>query len=156
MEESKNFKNYKQSLLYIVPTPIGNFSDISARAISVLKSVDLIIAENIYHTINLLKHFYIKNKITKMNINNELYKSKKIINILKNGTKIALVSNAGTPVISDPGYNLINLCYQNNIQVIPLPGPCAAITALSASGLPTNNFCFEGFLPFKKKKDVIN
>lgn len=150
-----NKESYK-SILYIVPTPIGNLQDITQRALTTLTSVDLIVAENIFHTNNLLKYFNIKNNITSMNITNEKHRSIEIIKKLKKGYNIALVSNAGTPIINDPGYNLICLCYESNIKIIPLPGPCAAITALSASGLPANNFCFEGFLPVKKKKDVIN
>lgn len=140
------------AVLYIVPTPIGNLEDITQRAISTLMKVDIIAVENIFHTNNLLKHFNIKNKLISINNYNESYKTKLLINFLKKGNNIALVSNAGTPLINDPGYNLVFLCNKLNIKVIPLPGACAAITALSASGLPSNRFCYEGFLPIKKKR----
>lgn len=144
-------------MLYIVPTPIGNLKDITLRAIEILKKVDLIAAEDKQHTKILLKHFSIKNKVTSLNIKNENKKAKKLINQLKNKKKIALVSKAGTPIINDPGYKLIIYCYKYKIKIIPLPGPCAAITALSSSGLPANQFCYQGFLPsnYKKRKKNI-
>lgn len=138
-------------ILYIVPTPIGNLSDITYRAIEILKDVHIIAAENIRHTNILLKHFNIKNQLTLMNKDNEKKQSDNLIEELKKGKKIALVSNAGTPIINDPGGILIKKCHFFNITVIPLPGPCAAITALSASGIINNRFCYEGFLPSKKK-----
>ncbi|QCI23657.1 16S rRNA (cytidine(1402)-2'-O)-methyltransferase [Buchnera aphidicola (Macrosiphoniella sanborni)] len=138
-------------ILYIVPTPIGNLSDITSRALIILKNVNIIVAENIYHTNILLQHFNIKNSLILMNKDNEKKQSDHLIDKLKEGQTIALVSNAGTPVINDPGNLLIKKCHFFNIQVIPLPGPCAAITALSASGLMKNRFCYEGFLPSKKK-----
>lgn len=144
--------NYlKTASLYIVPTPIGNLLDITHRALKVLKHVDLIAAENIQHTNILLQKFNIKNHLTLMNKDNEKKQSENLIKKLKNGKIIALVSNAGTPVINDPGNILIKKCHLLNINVIPLPGPCAAITALSASGIINNRFCYEGFLPSKKK-----
>ncbi|WP_154029123.1 16S rRNA (cytidine(1402)-2'-O)-methyltransferase [Buchnera aphidicola] len=138
-------------LLYIVPTPIGNLLDITYRSINILKKVDYIISENIKHTSILLKYFSIKNKLLKLNTCNEKEKKNKYIIMLNNGKNIAIVSNAGTPVINDPGYLLVKHAYYNNIRVVPLPGACAAITALSASGLKTNQFCYEGFLPKKQK-----
>ena len=138
-------------ILYIVPTPIGNLSDITYRALKVLQDVDIIIAENIRHTNILLQHFNIKNHLSLMNKDNEKIKSDDLIQDLKKGKKIALVSNAGTPIINDPGSFLIKKCHDFNIKVTPLPGACAAITALSASGIRTNRFCYEGFLPSKKK-----
>lgn len=138
-------------ILYIVPTPIGNLLDITYRALEILKNVDLIAAENIRHTNILLQNFNIKNHLTLMNKDNENKKSDNLIQKLQNGKKIALVSNAGTPIINDPGNILIKKCYFFNIKIIPLPGPCAAITALSASGMNNNRFCYEGFLPSKKK-----
>ncbi|VFP79073.1 16S rRNA (cytidine(1402)-2'-O)-methyltransferase [Buchnera aphidicola] len=135
----------------MVPTPIGNLLDITYRSINVLKKVDYIISENIRHTSILLKHFSIKNKLLTLNIFNEKKKKNKYIIMLNNGKNIAIVSNAGTPIINDPGYLLVKYAYDNNIRVVPLPGACAAITALSASGLKTNKFCYEGFLPKKKK-----
>ncbi|QCI20245.1 16S rRNA (cytidine(1402)-2'-O)-methyltransferase [Buchnera aphidicola (Brachycaudus cardui)] len=143
-------KLYKGAL-YIVPTPIGNLSDITYRALEVLKNVNMIAAENIRHTNILLQHFNIKNYIVSMNKENEKNKSDNLIEELKQGKIIALVSNAGTPIINDPGNILIKKCHFFNIQVIPLPGACAAITALSASGINKNRFCYEGFLPSKKK-----
>lgn len=143
------FKN--SGVLYIVPTPIGNLSDITYRAVDILKSVNLIAAENIYHTNILLQHYNVKNILISFNKENEKKQSHYVIKKLQEGKKIALVSNAGTPVINDPGYFLIKQCYIFNIQIIPLPGPCSAITALSASGISTNRFCYEGFLPSKKK-----
>ncbi|QCI20832.1 16S rRNA (cytidine(1402)-2'-O)-methyltransferase [Buchnera aphidicola (Hyperomyzus lactucae)] len=138
-------------ILYIVPTPIGNLSDITCRALEVLKNVHLIAAENIRHTNFLLQHFNIKNNLILMNKDNEKKQTENIIEELKKGKKIALVSNAGTPIINDPGGILIKKCHILNITVIPLPGACAAITALSASGIINKHFCYEGFLPAKKK-----
>ncbi|HXK00361.1 MAG TPA: 16S rRNA (cytidine(1402)-2'-O)-methyltransferase [Buchnera sp. (in: enterobacteria)] len=140
----------ENGILYIVPTPIGNFADITQRALITLKNVNIIAAENIYHTHTLLKNFNISNKLILINKNNEKKQSKKIIIKLKTGKKIALVSNAGTPIINDPGFTLVKSCHENKIRVIPLPGACAAITALSASGISSNRFCYEGFLPATK------
>ncbi|WWP02320.1 MAG: 16S rRNA (cytidine(1402)-2'-O)-methyltransferase [Candidatus Dasytiphilus stammeri] len=133
--------------LYIIPTPIGNLKDISQRALDILQEVQLILAENIRHTSFLLKHFNIKTQIYSLNIHNEHDKTKLIVKKLQHCINIALVSNAGTPLINDPGYELVRACHKFGIQVVPIPGACAAITALSASGLPTNRFCYEGFLP---------
>ncbi|QCI24195.1 16S rRNA (cytidine(1402)-2'-O)-methyltransferase [Buchnera aphidicola (Muscaphis stroyani)] len=138
-------------ILYIVPTPIGNLSDITQRALNTLKNADIIAAESIQHTGILLKNFKIKKSLTLINKHNEQKKSNYLIEKLKKGQNIALVSNAGTPLINDPGYILVKICHSYNIKVVPLPGPCAAITALSASGISTNRFCYEGFLPSKKK-----
>lgn len=145
-------------ILYVVATPIGNLSDITYRALDILKNVNLIAAENIRHTNILLTHFNIKNRLLLMNKDNEKTQSDRLIQRLKKGETIALVSNAGTPVINDPGRILIKKCYFFNIKVIPVPGACAAITALSASGIKTNRFCYEGFLPSKKKTrcDLLN
>ncbi|QJC29774.1 16S rRNA (cytidine(1402)-2'-O)-methyltransferase [Enterobacteriaceae endosymbiont of Plateumaris sericea] len=140
--------------LYIVPTPIGNYDDINHRSLIILKKVDLILSEDKRKTGILLKYFNIKNKLYSYHEYNEKKHSKIIINKIKNGYNIALVSDAGTPLINDPGYRIVKLCrFQNNaIKIIPIPGPCAAILALSASGLPSNKFCYEGFLPNKKNK----
>lgn len=151
MKNTDNLLCYK-GVLFIVPTPIGNFGDITERAILTLKNVDLIAVENTSHTKILLKHFNVRNNLLMINNYNEISKTKELINLLEKGKNVALVSNAGTPLVNDPGYNLVYLCNKLKIKVIPLPGPCAAITALSASGLPTNSFCFEGFLPTKKKR----
>lgn len=139
------------SILYIVATPIGNLEDISLRALRILKEVSLIAAEDTRRTLKLLSHYQIKNKIDSYNDFNKLNKTKHILNILKEGKDVALVSDAGTPGISDPGYYLINNCIQNNILVIPVPGANAAISALVCSGLPTDKFVFYGFLPKKEK-----
>ncbi|VFP83530.1 Ribosomal RNA small subunit methyltransferase I [Buchnera aphidicola (Cinara laricifoliae)] len=136
----------------MVPTPIGNLLDITYRSVNILKKVDFIITENIKHTSILLNQFSIINKLLSLNTINEKKKTNQYINILKNGNNIAIVSKAGTPIINDPGYILVKHAYYNNIRVVPLPGACAAITALCASGLKANQFCYEGFLPNKKKK----
>ncbi|MXP56394.1 16S rRNA (cytidine(1402)-2'-O)-methyltransferase [Pantoea sp. Mhis] len=138
-------------VLYIIPTPIGNLEDITQRALRVLSNVDLIAAENIKHTRFLLKNFNINAKLFVFHNYNEQQKVKLLIEKLLRGENIALVSNAGTPLINDPGYHLVRRCHEENINVVPLPGACAAITALVASGLPSNRFCYEGFLPTKSK-----
>ncbi|AFA41147.1 putative methyltransferase [Wigglesworthia glossinidia endosymbiont of Glossina morsitans morsitans (Yale colony)] len=148
-------KNKKlPSTLYIVPTPIGNLKDITYRAVSVLKYVDIIAAESVLYAKILLKHFLIKNHLISFNKINEKIKTKLIIRYLKNRKSIALISNAGTPTISDPGYYLIYMCIKHKINIVPLPGPCSLITALSASGVATNKFCYDGFLPKKKSERI--
>ncbi len=139
------------STLYIVPTPIGNLGDITLRAIEVLKQVDIIAAEDTRHTGKLLSHFGITTRTVALHDHNEQQKMEFLIEKLCSGLSVALVSDAGTPLISDPGYHLVSRCRQQNVKVIPLPGPCAVITALSASGLPSDRFTFEGFLPPKTK-----
>ncbi|MCV2508374.1 MAG: 16S rRNA (cytidine(1402)-2'-O)-methyltransferase [Candidatus Lightella neohaematopini] len=147
--------NNNKSILYIVPTPIGNLLDITNRAIYILNNVDYIITENIKHTCFLLNYFSIKKRhLYLLNQHNEYKQISYLITVLKKNKTMALVSNAGTPLISDPGYKLVYECKKLNINVVPLPGPCAAITALSASGLPTNKFCYEGFLSSKRKKRI--
>lgn len=137
--------------LYIVPTPIGNLNDISQRALDILQQVDLIACEDTRHTAKLLSHYQVKSTTWALHDHNEQYKSEQLVKRLLSGQSIALVSDAGTPLISDPGYHLVNSCRDAGIQVIAIPGPCAAITALSAAGLPTDRFAFEGFLPAKEK-----
>jgi 16S rRNA (cytidine1402-2'-O)-methyltransferase len=146
------------STLYIVPTPIGNLSDITYRALDILKSVDLIAAEDTRHTGILLQHFMINARLFALHDHNEQQKADFLIKKLQEGISIALVSDAGTPLINDPGYHLVRRCREAGIRVIPLPGPCAAITALSAAGLPSDRFCYEGFLPAKTKArcDVLS
>jgi 16S rRNA (cytidine1402-2'-O)-methyltransferase len=139
------------STLYIVPTPIGNLGDITERALTVLKQVDLIAAEDTRHSGRLLSHFGISTKTFALHDHNEQYKADALITQLQNGKSIALISDAGTPLISDPGFHLVNRCRQAGVSVVPLPGACAVITALSASGLPSDRFSFEGFLPPKSK-----
>ncbi|MFB9217638.1 16S rRNA (cytidine(1402)-2'-O)-methyltransferase [Vibrio sinaloensis] len=137
--------------LYIVPTPIGNLGDITQRAIDVLSTVDLIAAEDTRHTGKLLSHFNIQTKTFALHDHNEQQKAQALVEKLMAGHSIALVSDAGTPLISDPGYHLVTKCRQAGVKVVPLPGACAVITALSASGLPSDRFSFEGFLPAKSK-----
>ncbi|MFD2178804.1 16S rRNA (cytidine(1402)-2'-O)-methyltransferase [Veronia pacifica] len=139
------------STLYIVPTPIGNLGDISQRALSVLSHVDLIAAEDTRHTGKLLSHFGIATRTYALHDHNEQQKADTLIQRLQGGESIALVSDAGTPLISDPGYHLVHRCRAAGVRVVPLPGACAIITALSASGLPSDRFSFEGFLPPKSK-----
>lgn len=139
------------STLYIVPTPIGNLGDITQRALTVLASVDLIAAEDTRHTGLLLQHFAINARLFALHDHNEQQKAEVLLEKLREGQSIALVSDAGTPLINDPGYHLVRLCRESGIRVVPLPGACAAITALSAAGLPSDRFCYEGFLPAKTK-----
>jgi 16S rRNA (cytidine1402-2'-O)-methyltransferase len=144
--------------LYIVSTPIGNLEDITLRALRILKEVDLIAAEDTRHTGLLLRHFGIRKPLTSYFEGNELKKKDFILSRLKQGDRIALVSDAGTPGISDPGFRLIQTAIENQILITPVPGPSAVITALSVSGLPTDGFLFKGFLPHKSKKrrDLLN
>jgi 16S rRNA (cytidine1402-2'-O)-methyltransferase len=138
--------------LYIVSTPIGNMEDITLRALRILKEVDLIAAEDTRRTGLLLKHFSIQVPLTSYFEGNELKKREFILAKLKEGKKVALVSDAGTPGISDPGFRLIQLAIENQLPIVPIPGSSAVITALSVSGLPTDAFLFKGFLPHKSKK----
>ncbi len=149
--ESSDFK-LSRGTLYIVSTPIGNLEDITLRALRILKEVDLIAAEDTRHTGLLLKHFGIQKPLTSYFEGNELKKREWILSRLKQGDRIALVSDAGTPGISDPGFRLIQIAIENQIPIVPIPGPSAVITALSVSGLPTDAFLFKGFLPHKSKK----
>ena len=137
--------------LYIVPTPIGNLSDITLRAIEVLKSVDCIAAEDTRHSGILLQHLDAKAPMLALHDHNEQQRAGVLIQRIQQGQSIALISDAGTPLISEPGYHLVKACRDAGVKVVPLPGPCAAITALSAAGLPTDRFVFEGFLPAKEK-----
>ena len=139
-------------ILYICGTPIGNLEDITLRALRILKEVNLIAAEDTRHTLKLLNHYQINTKITSYYEYNKFKKAPYLVEILKNGQDIALVSDAGMPGISDPGYVLINLALKNNIKIIPVPGVSALITALVVSGLSTDKFVFEGFLPRKIKE----
>lgn len=141
--------HHSQGWLYIVPTPVGNLADMSQRALEVLQSVDLIAAEDTRHTGLLLQHFAINGRLFALHDHNERQKTAALIAKLHAGQNIALVSDAGTPLINDPGFHLVRTCREAGIRVVPLPGPCAAITALSAAGLPADRFCYEGFLPAK-------
>jgi 16S rRNA (cytidine1402-2'-O)-methyltransferase len=138
--------------LYVVSTPIGNMEDITLRALRILKEVDLIAAEDTRRTGLLLKHFSIQASLTSYFEGNELKKREFILAKLKEGKRVALVSDAGTPGISDPGFRLIQLAIENHLPIVPIPGSSAVITALSVSGLPTDAFLFKGFLPHKAKK----
>lgn len=138
------------SKLYLVPTPIGNLQDITLRAIEVLKSCDIILAEDTRKTGILLKHFQIEKTVWAHNKFNEHKGLASIIDKLKSGNEIAMVSDAGTPGISDPGFLLVRECIKNDIGIETLPGPVAFIPALVNSGLASDRFCFEGFLPVKK------
>jgi 16S rRNA (cytidine1402-2'-O)-methyltransferase len=140
--------------LYIVPTPIGNFADMSSRAIEVLNQVSLIACEDTRHSGRLLSHYGIETRKTALHDHNERDRAQWIVEQLQSGQSVALISDAGTPLISDPGYHLVKHVRDAGHKVIPLPGPCAAITALSASGLPSDRFSFEGFLPAKEKGRV--
>ena len=137
--------------LYIVATPIGNLDDITLRAIDTLKRVDLIAAEDTRHSGLLLQHLGIKAKLFSLHDHNEQEKAHVLIEKLQSGLSIALVSDAGTPLINDPGYHLVKACRENDIKVVPIPGACAAIAALSVAGLPSDKFIYEGFLPAKSK-----
>ncbi|HAT1776002.1 16S rRNA (cytidine(1402)-2'-O)-methyltransferase [Legionella pneumophila] len=136
--------------LYIVATPIGNREDISFRALNTLKSVDLILAEDTRHSMQLLTSLGIKNNLTSLHAHNEANKSNEIIELLLHGKSIALISDAGTPLISDPGFPLVKQARQHHIPVVPVPGACALIAALSAAGVPCDSFTFLGFLPAKQ------
>ena len=136
-------------MLYIVSTPIGNLKDITFRAVEVLKSVHLIAAEDTRHTKILLDHYGITTPQTSYIEHNEVRKADSLLTLLKEGKDVALVTDAGTPGISDPGYHLIRLAKENNIPMTVIPGPGAFLAALSLSGLPAHNFIFEGFLPIK-------
>ncbi|WP_040976469.1 16S rRNA (cytidine(1402)-2'-O)-methyltransferase [Necropsobacter massiliensis] len=143
--------NNLAGILYIVATPIGNLRDISQRALDVFAQVDLIAAEDTRHSGLLLAHYGIKKPFFALHDHNEQQKAAQLVEKLRQGAHIALVSDAGTPLISDPGFHLVRQCRQAGIQVVPLPGACAAITALCASGIASDRFCFEGFLPAKSK-----
>ncbi|HEY5603486.1 MAG TPA: 16S rRNA (cytidine(1402)-2'-O)-methyltransferase [Gammaproteobacteria bacterium] len=135
--------------LYIVATPIGNLGDMSFRAVEILQQVDLIVVENARHSAKLFQHYQITSPIYVLHDHNEKENSIKLIEKLQQGQDLALISDAGTPLISDPGYWLVNLAIQHTLSVVPVPGPSASICALSVSGLPSDRFCFEGFLPAK-------
>ena len=140
--------------LYLVATPIGNLEDITIRALEILKKVDIIAAEDTRHTLGLLNHFNIKKKLISYYKENEKNKSKLIISHLLEGKNIAIVSDAGTPGISDPGEEIVKHAIENNIDIVPIPGACALINALICSGFTTREFCFIGFLTSRKKDRI--
>jgi 16S rRNA (cytidine1402-2'-O)-methyltransferase len=133
--------------LYLVATPIGNLEDITLRAIRILKEADVIACEDTRHTQKLLQHYGIHKELVSYHAHNELTRAPELVIELEQGAKAALVSDAGTPVVSDPGHRLVTLCLRHHIPVVPIPGPSAFIAALAASGLPTEEFLFVGFLP---------
>lgn len=139
-----------ENALYLVATPIGNLSDITYRAVQILNSVDLIAAEDTRTSSVLLGHYNIKTPAQAYHSHNITTQTSRLVDKLKSGKSIALISDAGTPGISDPAYQLVNACIENQIRIIPIPGPSAFISALIASGLQTQSFLFEGFLPHKK------
>ena len=138
--------NSTEGVLYIVSTPIGNLEDITLRALRTLKEVNLIAAEDTRHTRRLLAHYEIDTPTTSYFEGNQIQKGERLVARLKAGESIALVSDAGTPTISDPGYRLLIQCIEADIPIIPIPGPSACIAAASVAGLPLHNFTFEGFL----------
>jgi 16S rRNA (cytidine1402-2'-O)-methyltransferase len=146
-----------QGTLFVVSTPLGNLEDITLRALRVLKEVDLVAAEDTRHTAHLLRHFGIETAMTSFFEGNEIRKKEMILSRLGRGGQIALVSDAGTPGISDPGFRLIRAAIEQTIPVVPIPGPSAVVTALSVSGLPTDAFLFKGFLPNKpgRRRNVL-
>lgn len=140
--------------LYIVSTPIGNLKDITLRAIETLKEVDFILCEDTRTSGNLLNHLEIKKELISLNAFNEQKKIEFIVDRIVSNHTTALISDAGTPLISDPGVRLVSACIDRGIEIIPIPGPVALIAALSMSGLPTDSFVFEGFLPQKKGRQT--
>lgn len=141
-----------QGTLYLCATPIGNLEDITLRVLRTLKEVDLIAAEDTRNSIHLLNHFDIKTPLTSYHEYNKVDKAYQLVEKMRQGANIALITDAGTPGISDPGEELVRICYEQGIQVTSLPGPAACVTALTLSGLPTRRFSFEAFLPKEKKE----
>lgn len=139
-------------MLYLCATPIGNLEDITLRVLDTLRNVDIIAAEDTRNSIKLLNHFQIKTAMTSYHEYNKVEKAHYLIGQMQEGKNVALITDAGTPAISDPGETLVELCQQTGIKVTSLPGPAACITALTLSGLSTRRFCFEGFLPSDKKE----
>ncbi|MDD2367290.1 MAG: 16S rRNA (cytidine(1402)-2'-O)-methyltransferase [Desulfuromonadaceae bacterium] len=138
--------------LYIIATPIGNLEDMTYRAVRILGEVDLVAAEDTRHSLKLMTHFGISKPLTSYFDHNQQIKGERILNALRQGKSVALISDAGTPCISDPGYQLVRDAVSEGISVVPLPGSCAAVTALSASGMPTDAFTFAGFPPSRQGK----
>lgn len=141
--------------LYLVPTPVGNLEDITLRALRMLKEVDVILAEDTRQSIKLLKHYGIEKTLVPYHQHNEHRELQRFIHMLEEGKQVALVSDAGTPAISDPGFLLVRECLRNSIAVECLPGATAFVPALVKSGLPADSFCFEGFLPEKKGRQTM-
>jgi len=143
MEQSSG----RPACLYLVATPIGNLEDITLRALRILKEVDQIACEDTRHTQKLLSHYNIRKPLVSYHEHNELTRAPELVVAMEQGAQIALVSDAGVPLVSDPGYRLVTLCLRHRIPVVPIPGPSALLAALSASGLPNEEFLFAGFLP---------
>jgi len=137
----------RQACLYLVATPIGNLEDVTLRALRILKEVDQIACEDTRHTLKLLGHYNIQKPLISYHEHNELTRAPELVVAMEQGAQVALVSDAGVPLVSDPGYRLVTLCLRHHIPVIPIPGPSALLAALSASGLPNEEFLFAGFLP---------
>jgi len=135
--------------LYVVATPIGNLADISQRALEVLRNVDMIAAEDTRHSARLLQHYHISSKTLPLHDHNERDRAPDLVSRMSQGKSVALISDAGTPLISDPGFHLVRLARESGIPVVPVPGASAMLAALSAAGLPSDRFVFEGFLPTK-------
>ena len=144
----------KRGELFILATPLGNLQDITLRALEILQQVDLIAVENKRHSSKLLQHYGIKTPLFILHDHNEIKCVQLLCQKLHQGKNIALISDAGSPLISDPGYHLVKTVIANGFQIIPIPGACAAIAALSVAGLPTNKFVFEGFLPAKPQQQL--
>lgn len=153
MEENK--KSASCGTLYLCATPIGNLEDITYRVLRILKEVDLIAAEDTRNSIKLLNHFEIKTPMTSYHEYNKIEKAYQLVDKIKEGKNVALITDAGTPGISDPGEDLVRICYEEGVPVTSLPGAAACITALTMSGLPTRRFSFEAFLPREKKERAV-
>ena len=151
MEERKS-EQKKQGMLYLCATPIGNLEDITYRVLRTLKEVDLIAAEDTRNSIKLLNHFEIKTPMTSSHEYNKIEKASQLVEKMRQGQNIALITDAGTPGISDPGEDIVRICYEQGIEVTSLPGAAACVTALTMSGQPTRRFAFEAFLPKDKKE----
>ena len=158
MDNERNVKKDGPGMLYLCATPIGNLEDITYRVLRVLSEADLIAAEDTRNSIKLLNHFEIKTPMTSYHEFNKYDKAKVLVDKLRAGADIAVITDAGTPGISDPGEELVKQCHEAGITVTSLPGPAACVTALTMSGLPTRRFCFEAFLPSDKqeRRDVIS
>ena len=144
--------NTNQGRLYLVATPIGNLGDITKRAVEVLNGVDIIAAEDTRNSIKLLNHLGIKASLTSYHKYNSIEKAYELIRLMQEGKSIALITDAGMPAISDPGEDLVRLCYEAGVELTIIPGACAAVSALAISGLATRRFAFEAFLPYNKKE----
>ena len=160
MEDIKtgNMEGCLRGTLYLCATPIGNLEDITFRVLRILKEVDIIAAEDTRNSIKLLNHFDIKTPMTSYHEYNKVEKARTLVDKMLKGASVAVITDAGTPGISDPGEELVRQCHEAGIRVTSLPGPAACVTALTMSGLPTRRFCFEAFLPYDKKerKEVLS